>query len=142
MKLVAVEVPVCEPSRKSRYLVTPTSSVDALHDRVAEVWPTAETERPPGVEGEVVSLGGGMTGGPAPPPQGPGVAVTFDWAEALPAASIASTAIVTGTPQERFPIVWGLSRGRRRACRRRTVGMRQRRRRRPTAATTRRPTMQ
>ena len=43
-----------------------------------------------------------------PPPQGPGTAVTVDCADALPAASTASTPIVTGTPHGRFPTVSGL----------------------------------
>ncbi len=82
--------------------------MDADQDSVTAVWPTPETETPVGAEGGVVSpVGAGATGA-LPPPQGPGVAVTVDWAEALPAASTASTAIVTGTPQGRFATVSGL----------------------------------
>ena len=64
--------------------MTPTSSVDAVHERVATVWPIALVARPVGVEGGVVSGGGG--GGQA-------VVATFAVAvpETLPAASTAAT---------------------------------------------------
>ena len=110
VKFVPVTLPTAAPSLYRRYPATPTSSVDGDQDSVTAVRLTPETETPVGIDGGVVSLGGaGATGAPPPPPpQGPGTAVTVDWAEALPAASTASTPIVTGAPHGRFPTVSGL----------------------------------
>src|SRR4029077_3860897 len=52
---VVVVVPALTPSANSAYPVTPTLSVDAVHDSVAVVAVIAEETSPVGAEGAVVS---------------------------------------------------------------------------------------
>jgi hypothetical protein len=60
--------------------VTPTSSVDAVQDRLICDGETAAAVNPPGIDGAVISAGGGVV-----------ALAAADWAEAFPAASIACT---------------------------------------------------
>src|SRR5829696_3958164 len=63
LKLVPVAVPTCDQlvhdvpwHRSTRYCVTPTSSVDAVHDRSIRLALTAVALRPPGIDGAVESV--------------------------------------------------------------------------------------
>ena len=52
---MVAEAPTCEPPWNTEYPVTPVSSLDAFHESVADVGPTALVSRPAGVEGGVES---------------------------------------------------------------------------------------